>query len=195
MEAKKDDKKVGTKVTLTPQEKNDYLETIKRALGENKPKEKEPHKENEDIQKELEQKNKAIEEITDTLKRLQAEFENYRKRVEKEKIEFMKYSHAEMIAKILPVLDSFEMALKHTSEPQKFINGMKLIYAQFHSVLEAEGVKPIKTEGEKFDPYRHEVLMKEESEKPEGTILEEFQKGYTLNDKVLRFSKVKVSGK
>ena len=193
MEAKKDDKKVGPKVTLTPQEKNDYMETIKRALGENKPKEKELHKENEDIQKELEQKNKAIEEITDTLKRLQAEFENYRKRVEKEKIEFMKYSHAEMIAKILPVLDSFEMALKHTNEPQKFINGMKLIYAQFHSALEAEGVKPIKTEGEKFDPYRHEVLMKEESEKPEGTILEEFQKGYTLNDKVLRFSKVKVS--
>ena len=149
----------------------------------------------EDLKKELEQKDKTIEELTDTLKRLQAEFENYRKRIEKEKSEFVKYSHADVIAKILPVLDSFEMALKHTNEPQKFINGMKLIYAQLHSALEAEGLRPIKTDGEKFDPYKHEVLMKEESDKPEGTILEEFQKGYMLNDKILRFSKVKISGK
>lgn len=188
------------------------MEAKKESKEEQK---KEAHKPSEidNLKKELEEKTKSIEELTDTLKRLQAEFENYRKRIEKEKIEFVKYSHADIIADILPVLDSFEMALKsvkiedfldaknpkdflaHTNEPQKFINGMKLIYAQLHSALEAEGLKPIKTDGEKFDPYRHEVLMKEDSEKPEGTILEEFQKGYMLNDKVLRFSKVKVSGK
>ena len=153
----------------------------------------EKHNEIENLRKELEQKGKSIEELTDTLKRLQAEFENYRKRVDKEKTEFAKYAHAGIIAKILPALDSFEMALKHTNEPQKFISGMKLIYAQLHSALEADGLRTIKTDGEKFDPYRHEVLMKEESDKPEGTILEEFQKGYMLNDRVLRFSKVKIS--
>ena len=137
----------------------------------------------------------SIEELTDTLKRLQAEFENYKKRVEKEKIEFVKYVNAEVISSLLPTLDSFEIALKNTTDKEKFVEGMKMIYAQIYSALEAEGLRPINATGEKFDPYRHEVLLKEESDKPEGTILEEFQKGYMLNDRVLRFSKVKVSGK
>ena len=135
------------------------------------------------------------EKLTDTLKRLQAEFENYKKRIDKEKTEFVKYAHADIIQSMLPVLDSFEIALKNTNDKEKFVEGIKIIYAQFHSILEAEGLKPIKANGEKFDPYKHEVLMKEESDKPEDTILEEFQKGYMLNDKVLRHSKVKISGK
>ena len=126
---------------------------------------------------------------------MQAEFENYKKWNAKEKTEFVKYAHADVIAQMLPVLDSFEIALKNTSDKDKFIEGIKIIYAQFHSILEAEGLRPIKSVGEKFDPYRHEVLMKEESDKPEETVLEEFQKGYMLNDKVLRHSKVKISGK
>ena len=145
--------------------------------------------------KQLNEAQKQIEELTDTLKRLQAEFENFKKRIEKEKIEFAKYANAGIISGILPVIDSFEFALKHSSEKEKFVDGIKMIYAQLYSTLEAEGLHPIKTEGEKFDPYKHEVLMKEESDKPEGTILEELQKGYMLNDKVLRFSKVKISGK
>lgn len=149
----------------------------------------------DNLKKELEQKNKSIEELTDTLKRLQAEFENYKKRVEKEKAEFVKYAHADVAANVLPLLDSFEIALKNTNDSQKFIEGVKIIYAQLYSVLEDEGLKPIEAIGKQFDPYKHEVLLKEESDKPEGTILEEFQKGYMLNDKVLRFSKVKVSGK
>ena len=147
------------------------------------------------LKKELEHKNKSIEELTDTLKRLQAEFENYKKRVEKEKTEFVKYANADIISCILPVLDSFEIALKNTADREKFAEGIKMIYAQLYSALEAEGLRPISATGEKFDPYRHEVLLKEESDKPEGTILEEFQKGYMINDKVLRFSKVKISGK
>ena len=148
-----------------------------------------------DCQKQLEEKQQKIEELTDTLKRLQADFENFKKRIDKEKTEFVKYAHADVIAQMLPVLDSFEIALNNTSDNEKFAEGMKIIFAQFYLTLEAEGLHPIKAEGEKFDPYRHEVLMKEESDKPEGTILEEFQKGYMLNDKVLRFSKVKISGK
>ena len=135
----------------------------------------------ENLKKEIEQKNAKIEEMTDTLKRLQAEF--------------VKYSHAGLIARILPVIDSFELALKNAGDREKFVDGMKMIYAQLYSALEAEGLRPIKASGEQFDPYKHEVLLKEESDKPEGTILEEFQKGYMLNDKVLRFSKVKISGK
>lgn len=149
----------------------------------------------EDIKKPLEEKNQKIEELTDTLKRLQAEFENFKKRVEREKIEFVKYAHADVIADMLPVLDSFELALKNTTDKEKLIEGIKMIYAQLYSVLEAEGLRPIKATGEKFNPYKHEVLMKEESDKPEDTILEEFQKGYMLNDRVIRHSKVKVSGK
>ncbi len=148
-----------------------------------------------DENKQTDERDQKIEELTDTLKRLQAEFENYKKRVEKEQVEFVKYAHADVVANILPILDSFEIALKNTTDKEKFIEGIKIIYAQIHSMLEAEGLRGIKTDGEKFDPYKHEVLMKEESDKPEGTILDEFQKGYMLNDKVLRFSKVKISGK
>ena len=147
------------------------------------------------FKEQIEEKNKKIEEITDSLKRLAAEFENYKKWNAKEKTEFVKYAHADVVANMLTVLDSFEIALKNTNDKEKFIEGIKIIYAQFYSVLEAEGLKPIKATGEKFDPYKHEVLMKQESDSPDDTVLEEFQKGYMLNDKVLRHSKVKVSGK
>ena len=149
----------------------------------------------ENFKKQVNEKTQKIEELTDALKRLQAEFENYKKRVDREKIEFMKYAHADVIEKILPVLDSFEIALKNTIDKEKFVEGIKMIYSQLYSALEAEGLRPIKATGEKFDPYKHEVLMKEESYKPEDTILEEFQKGYMLNDRVIRHSKVKISGK
>ncbi len=170
-----------------------YDEELKKLEEEQKTDKKSDEKEN--LQKQLSEKDKKLEEMTDTLKRLQAEFENYKKRIDKEKIEFVKYAHADVIESMLPVLDSFEIALKNTNDKEKFVEGIKMIYAQFYSILEAEGLKPIKATGEKFDPYKHEVLMKEESDKPEETILEEFQKGYMLNDRVLRHSKVKISGK
>lgn len=151
--------------------------------------------ENEKFETQLEEKTQKIEELTDTLKRLQAEFENFKKRTEKEKAEFMGYANAGIIANLLPVIDTFEIAFKNTNDKDKFIEGMKMVYAQLHTLLEAEGLKPIRALGEKFDPYKHEVLLKEQSEKPEDTILEEFQKGYMLNDKVIRHSKVKISGK
>ena len=144
---------------------------------------------------EVEEKDKKIEELTDSLKRLAAEFENYKKWNAREKAEFIKYAHADTVFQILPVLDSFEIALKNTNDKEKFIEGIKIIYAQIYSTLESMGLKPIKAAGEKFDPYKHEVLMKQESDKQDDMVLEEFQKGYMLNDKVLRHSKVKVSGK
>ena len=137
----------------------------------------------------------VIAELTETLQRTQAEFENFKKRVDKDKAEFVKYAKAEIIQKILPTLDTFEIALKSTSDKEKFVKGIEMVYAQLFSLLEAEGLKKIEADGKKFDPYLHEVMLKEKSDKEDGIILEEIQKGYMLNDKVLRHTKVKVSEK
>ncbi|MAG15854.1 nucleotide exchange factor GrpE [Candidatus Woesearchaeota archaeon] len=130
----------------------------------------------------------------DALQRLQAEFENYKKRVEKENTTFRKLATADVVHQMLPTLDSFEQALKNTDDKEKFVKGVELIYAQFHSMLEEMGLRQIKAAGERFDPYKHEVLLQEESDKDE-IILEELQKGYMLNDMVIRHSKVKVGKK
>ena len=140
--------------------------------------------------KELEDKNK---ELTDTLQCLQAEFENYKKKVSKDNEHFAKYSSARVIEKLLPILDSFEMALKNSANREQFVKGVELIFAQFFSTLESEGLRPMKSVGDKFDPYKHEVMLKEPSDKGEDVIIEEMQRGYIFNDKVLRHSKVKVS--
>ena len=186
MEPKKDDKQHATR-KAEEAKKNGGFEALK--------KEHLNASELEQTRSQLSGKNQKIEELTDTLKRLQAEFENFSKRTEKEKTEFVKYAHADIVTSILPVLDSFELALRNSGDHEKFVQGIKMIYAQLYSLLESEGLKPISAEGQQFDPYRHEVLMKGESDKSEGTILEEFQKGYMLNDRVIRHSKVKISGK
>lgn len=142
---------------------------------------------------------KQLEDYKGSLQRLQAEFENYKKRVEKEKVQFRQFAAAEVVKSFLPVLDSFELALKSVNaggsgDNEKVVRGVELLYAQFYSVLEGFGLRPIKAVGERLDPYRHEVLMQEETndEKKDGRVVEEFQKGYLLNDIVLRCSKVKV---
>ena len=176
---KEENKDQKTKENKT-EEKFDKLKKIKEPIKK--------------IKQKKDEKEEKIKELTESLQRLQAEFENYKKRIEKEKEEFIKYSKADLISKLLPILDSFELALKNTADKEKFIKGVELIFAQLHSLLESEGLRPIKAEG-KFDPYKHEVLMKQESDKEEDILLEELQKGYMLNDKVLRHSKVKVSKK
>lgn len=145
---------------------------------------------------------KQLDDYKESLQRLQAEFENYKKRVEKEKIQFRQSAAAEVVKGFLPVLDSFELALKSVNSgsapaaagAEKIVKGLELIYGQFYSALESQGLRPIKALGERLDPYRHEVLMQEEAadEKKDCLVAEEFQKGYMLNDVVLRYSKVKV---
>ncbi len=152
-------------------------------------------------QKEAEKKELAVDELKkkaeeykDSLQRLQADFENYKKRCEKENSSFRKYANAQLIKSLLPILDSFELALKNNSEHEKFVKGVEMIYAQLYSMLEDIGLKKIEAEGRQFDPYAHEVLLQEESEK-DGIVLEELQKGYELDDVVIRHSKVKVGKK
>ena len=98
-----------------------------------------------------------VKELTETLKRVQADFENYRKQVEK-RIEEMKNEAAkDIILKLLPILDNFELAIKNNTHKDEFCKGVELIYAQIFSILEEEGLKPIEAKG-KFDPYKHEAL-------------------------------------
>jgi len=145
----------------------------------------------------IDSKDAQIAELTNTLKRLQAEFENYKKRAEKENVNTIKNANVELITELLPVLDSFELALKNNNcenaEIVKYRKGMELIYSQMYSILEDQGLRPIDTRNQKFDPFRHEVLMVKECDEPEDKILQEFQKGYFLNENVIRHSKVMIA--
>lgn len=137
-------------------------------------------------------KEDKIKDLTELLKRTQADFINYKNRVEKETKQMMEYGDASVISELLPVLDSFEHALK-SNQNEEFKKGIELVYTQFLDILKQKGLTSIKCEGN-FDPYKQEVLMKVKSDKPEGTILEVLQKGYQFKDKVIRHAKVKVSG-
>ncbi len=151
----------------------------------------------ETMQQELSDKrDEKIAELTDTLKRLQADFENYKKRADREKDTYSKNANTRLIEKFLSLLDSFALAIKNSnvSDFDKFRKGIEMIYAQFYSILQNEGLRPIEALGKKFDPYKHEVLMQEESEQ-DNIVLEEFQKGYMLHDHILRHSKVKIGVK
>ncbi|MEW6295466.1 MAG: nucleotide exchange factor GrpE [Candidatus Diapherotrites archaeon] len=153
----------------------------------------------EGLEKELLETKAKLQEYTESLQRLQAEFENFKKRIEKEKKEFMEYSNAGLIAKILPVIDSIDAAVKHFKETgntkkEDFIKGIELIRKQLMETLEKEGLKEIKSKEEKFDPLYHEAMICcEDKEKENHKIIEELQKGYMLWEKVLRHSKVKIN--
>ena len=176
-------------------ESSKEFDALKEKISEIKTAKEEKHHSKKEKEQKKPTEKEAISELTETLQRLQAEFENFRKRTEKEKQEFSKYSKADLILKILPVIDTFEIALKNINDEKKFIKGMEMIYAQLISALEAEGLRPIHAIGKHFDPYFHDVMLKQKSEKEDGTVLEELQKGYMLNDRVLRHSKVKISEK
>ena len=134
-----------------------------------------------------------VEELTDDLQHLQAEFENYKKYVEKQKVEYALYSKADVIGKLLPIMDSFEEALKHKNSSENFVKGVELLFTQLTQLFEQEGLRPIESKGKMVNPHYHEVMLTENSDKPEETILEELQKGYMMGDKVLRHAKVKAS--
>lgn len=137
---------------------------------------------------------KQLAELTDLLQRTQANFENYRKQQEKRIEELQNLANKSLILQLLPVLDNFELVLKNTPAlPKDFLKGMELINSQLFTLLESQGLKPIPTENQLFNPYLHEALLKVPSEQPENIILEEFQKGFLLNHQVIRPAKVKVS--
>jgi len=136
----------------------------------------------------------------DKMLRLQAEFENTRKRMERDKQDFIKFANERIILELLNILDDLERTVelaqtKH-QDLSAFLKGVEMILAHLYELLKEYGVKPIEGNGKIFDPNFHEALMQvEEKDLPEHTIVEELQKGYLLNDRVIRTSKVKVSKK
>ena len=145
---------------------------------------------------ELEENKLKAEEYYNHMQRLKAEFDNYRKRTQKEKEEIAKYGSERIIVSLLPVLDNLERAIgsaQTNKDFQSFSQGVEMIRRQFMKVLEDEGLSPIETVGTEFNPNVHEALLKEASDKEENIILAELQKGYYLKDKVIRPSQVKVS--
>ncbi len=138
-----------------------------------------------------------IEELTDRLKRNMAEFDNFRKRTEKEKSAMFEIGAKDIIERILPVIDNFERGLSSMPEDAKgssFAEGMEMIYKQLLKNLEEAGVKPIEAVGRQFDPNFHNAVMHvEDEEQGENVVVQEFQKGYLYRDSVVRHSMVQVA--
>ena len=147
------------------------------------------------LKKALELKEAQLREYTDHLKRLQAEVENYTKRVEKERAQVADTASEKLIVKLLLVFDDFERALNQMKDaPDTVKKGVEMIFKELHKILDEAKVAPIQSVGGKVDPYKHEVMLQVEDDKEQCIILEELQKGYTMNGKVIRYAKVKISG-
>jgi len=140
------------------------------------------------------------QQLQDKMLRLHADFENTRKRLEKEKLEFIKFANEGLIVELLNILDDLErtvdLADSNNADWPAFLKGIEMILAHLYDMLKLHGVKPIEAQGKIFDPHFHEALMQvENKDLPEHTVVEEMQKGYLLNDRVIRTAKVKVSKK
>lgn len=144
--------------------------------------------------KEKDKFEQQIEDLTDRLKRSMAEFDNYRKRTEKEKSSMYIIGAKDIVEKMLPIVDNFERGLAQAPEDDPFAEGMKMIYKQMMTAFDEMGVKAIEAVGKEFDPNLHNAVMHVEDESVgENVVVEEFQKGYTYKDFVVRHSMVKVA--
>ncbi|MFH2106693.1 MAG: nucleotide exchange factor GrpE [Candidatus Micrarchaeota archaeon] len=161
------------KPTEIANEKKELLEKQKEELIE--------HKEQKLLS------NKKVDELTNDLKRVMAEFDNYKKRSEKEKFEFARIANAEIIKQLLNVLDELEITMQHVKD-----KGVEMVYANLVAILKANGL--VEMNDKKFDPYKHEAIKQVEGD-DEGKIIETIKKGYTLNGVVLRHALVIVSKK
>jgi molecular chaperone GrpE len=150
-----------------------------------------------DLNKKLEEVEKEKNEFSDRLLRTMAEFDNYRKRVAREKEDLIKYGNEKFAFDLLSVMDNFERSLeqaKTSQEVEPVIEGIEMILKQFVSAMEKFHVKPFESVGEPFDPERHEAMAQQEhDEYEENTVIEEYQKGYCLKEKLLRPARVIVS--
>jgi molecular chaperone GrpE len=149
----------------------------------------------------LEQKSKELAEANDKYLRTYADFENYRKRMQRDLADFRKYANEQLALELLSVVDHLGLALKHASESSEagennsgLRQGVELVYKQFRDTLEKFGVKPFNAEGELFDPAKHDAMTQvSTAEAPENTVVEVFQEGYRYYDKILRHAKVGVA--
>ena len=150
----------------------------------------------EDLKKEIEERDQKIDDYYSGMQRIQADFENYKKRTEKDMGEYVKYANEGLILKIIDIYEDLERALKSDEKGENLKEGVELIYKNLKDVLEKQGLSEIPTEGKKFDPFQHEALMTENHEDyKNGVVTEELAKGYTLNDKIIKCAMVKVCKK
>lgn len=143
------------------------------------------------------EKNKLMDEMGERYKRLQADFDNFRRRTRQEKEDLSKVVAQNVILELLPILDNFERAIGTAAgqDAASLVTGVEMIYRQFMTILERMEVTPVKSVGEQFDPQKHEAVMRvEDAEQPDGLIVAELQKGYIAKGKVIRPSMVKVVG-
>jgi molecular chaperone GrpE len=134
------------------------------------------------------------DELRELLLRRQAEFDNFRKRTEKERSEYLQYAGMELVRDMLPILDDFDRALKVEGGNPEYTKGVEMIYSRMYDTLKKLGLEPIETGGKTFDPHLHQAVERvETTDAPDGTILGEFQRGYHFKGKLLRPSMVKVA--
>jgi molecular chaperone GrpE len=134
------------------------------------------------------------DEVKELLLRRQAEFDNFRKRTERERSEYLQYAGMEAVRELLPVLDDFERALKAESGNAEYAKGVEMIYNRMYEALKKLGLEPIETAGAQFDPHLHQAIERvETSDAPDNAVLGEFQRGYHYKGKLLRPSMVKVA--
>lgn len=134
------------------------------------------------------------DDLKELLLRRQAEFDNFRKRTEKERGEFTQYAGMELVRDLLPVIDDFDRAMKVEGGSPEYTRGIEMIYSRMFEALKKVGLEPIAAEGKEFDPHLHQAVERVETkDAPEGTILGEFQRGYNFKGKLLRPSMVRVA--
>lgn len=157
---------------------------------------KKRYKTKKELEEELSQKNALVEEYLDHLKRLKAEFENYKKRVERERAEVVKFATNELIGELLPVLDNLDRALNHSKkiDISTMEQGVTLIRKELFEILKRRGLTKLDVIGTRFDPRWHEAIMQKEApEYEEGIVIEEVEPGYKLEDRLLRPARVIIS--
>lgn len=187
------------KGTATEDELKKGQDSVEADAEDSPSKEKEPEQtqgteENKEEEPAEKEKKEPEEDESTRYMRLMADFQNYKKRVEKEKSDIYSYANEKLVTELLNVLDNFERALEHEGEDKSFHEGMQMIFKQLFDVLEKSGLKEIPALGEEFDPNFHNAVMNEDTEEYEsGTVSGVMQKGYTLNGKVIRPSMVKVA--
>lgn len=147
------------------------------------------------LRQQLAEQTARADDYYNRLARLQADFENFRRRTRQEMESFHKYASEQLICALLPVLDNFERALAAEGDSiENFKSGVEMIHRQLKDVLTAEGLAEVQAVGQQFDPARHEAVMQAQSpEHPDNTVIEEFRRGYCLKDKVIRPAMVKVA--
>lgn len=187
-----DQKKEAEQTKREENKKNEVEEeNLKEKLAE---KEEQIHH----LEEKLAQQDGELKNYIERIKRIQADFENYKKRVRREQKEKGEKIEDRFLLNIIPIYDNLERAFRnfeHNNDRDSFIEGVEKIFSQFDSFLEDESVEPIKAEGERFDPKKHEALMTVESDEDPNTVVEEFERGYMRNSQVLKPSRVKVSKK